>query len=420
MTDVYDLSLKLATALAIGLLIGSERGWYDRDKRDGSRVAGIRTFSLIGLLGGVAALIEPQQPPWLLAAALLAVTVLVVAAHLQDVRKDQDVGVTTAFAMLLCFVLAAWACRGRPLPAIGLTVVVMALLSSKPLLHRWLGRVQPQEFFSTIKLLVISLVLLPLLPNKGYGPWQALNPYWIWWMVVLISSLSFAGYLAVRLLGQKKGILLTAVAGALVSSTAVTLSLARQARLQQRYRLLAAAALLASAIMCVRVLVEVAVVHSALLRQLWPLLLSLMAGLLAGALWLWLRPDNGAAESSAGLELKNPLQLAMALQFGLLLALVLVLAKAMNAWFGQQGLYALALISGLVDVDAISLSLARSARQGLPAEAASLAIVLACVSNTLVKGLLFVTLLGLRHHGRLLLGLAALLLPGLLSLLFLL
>jgi uncharacterized membrane protein (DUF4010 family) len=204
-------------------------------------------------------------------------------------------------------------------------------------------------------------------------------------MVVLISSLSFAGYLAVRLLGQKRGILLTAVAGALVSSTAVTLSLARQARLQQRYRLLAAAALLASAIMCVRVLVEVAVVHSALLRQLWPPLLSLLAGLLAGALWLWLRPDNGAGETTTGLELKNPLQLAMALQFGLLLALVLVLAKAMNAWFGQQGLYALALISGLVDVDAISLSLARSARQGLPAEAASLAIVLACVSNTLVK-----------------------------------
>ncbi|MGM0540620.1 MAG: MgtC/SapB family protein, partial [Thermodesulfobacteriota bacterium] len=190
MEEMYVVALELLAALAIGLLIGIERGWSGRQEDEGQRVAGIRTFSLIGLLGGVVALLSQEVSTWLIISGFLSVSALAIAAHILDFAKNEDVGTTTAFSMMLTFALAAWAAYGHQVPAMAVTVITIFLLGHKPGLHRWLTKVSPEDFFSGVKLLIISVVLLPLLPDKGFGPWEALNPYWTWWMVVLISGLS--------------------------------------------------------------------------------------------------------------------------------------------------------------------------------------------------------------------------------------
>jgi uncharacterized membrane protein (DUF4010 family) len=401
-------------------LIGIERGWSDREEEEGDRIAGIRTFSLIGLLGGVLALLACEVNHWLMVVAFLAVSGLIVSAHVMDVRENKDVGTTTAFAMMLTFALAAWTAYGYPIPAMGVTVIVIFLLGYKPVLHKWLRTIKPQDFFSGVKLLIISVVLLPLLPDRGYGPWEVLNPYWIWWMVVLISGLSFTGYVVIRLVGSRKGTLVMAIAGGLVSSTAVTISLARLSRRHISKTLFASGVLLASSIMFIRVLVEVAVVNFALAHLLWIPLGAMCGGLLGGVFWLWYRHPRKEEDPGQPIEVKNPLQLGMALQFSALLAAILLLSEAMKTWFGNDGVYVLSVISGLMDVDAITLSLSRSAKYDLDAEVAAMGIVLAAATNTLVKGIIFAFIAGIRDNIRMPLFLLAVILPGLLTAVYLL
>jgi len=412
MDSPYDLVITLLAALAIGMLIGIERGWNDREEREGDRIAGIRTFSLIGLLGGVSALVSRQITPWFIVAGFLGVCALIIAAHILEVRANKDVGTTTAVTMMLTFVLAAWAALGHPVPAMGVTVVVISLLGYKPELHSWLRNITPKDFFSGVKLLIISLVLLPLLPNKGFGPWEALNPYWTWWMVVLISGISFLGYVVIQIAGEEKGVLVTAIGGALVSSTAVTFSLGRFAREQKNNVIFSAGVLLAAAIMFIRVVVEVMVVNPGLLGALWIPLTTMFAGLICALIFVWRHQDQKQAGARRPITLKNPLQLGLALQFGLILAVVLLLSEAMKEWFGSSGIYALSVVSGLIDVDAIALSLSRSARQDLAADVAVMGILLACLTNTLVKGVIFAFVAGYKDHFKLPLIMLAAMVPG--------
>ncbi|MGX9366629.1 MgtC/SapB family protein [Desulfoplanes sp. PS50] len=412
MDEMYVVALELLAALAIGLLIGIERGWSNRKEDEGQRVAGIRTFSLIGLLGGVIALLSQEIGHWLLMVGFVSVSALVIAAHILEFKKDKDVGTTTAFGMILTFSLAAWAAYGNQIPAIAVTVITMFILGHKLTLHQWLTRVSPEDFFSGVKLLLISVVLLPLLPDKGFGPWEALNPYWTWWMVVLISGLSFLGYIVIKMAGDRMGMIVTAVAGGLVSSTAVTLSLARFARNKEVSLIFSGGVLIASSIMFVRVMIEVFVVHTALLRLLWLPLTAMLLGLLASLIWIWRQNGKNGKEQDQRLELKNPLQLGMALQFGLLLAVILVLSEAMKHWFGNQGVYILSVISGLMDVDAITLSLSRSAHASLEGEVAITGIVLACATNTLFKGILFAWIAGFRKNIHVPLLMLAAMVPG--------
>jgi uncharacterized membrane protein (DUF4010 family) len=279
-------------------------------------------------------------------------------------------------------------------------------------LHSWLKTIRPGDFFSGLKLLIISLVLLPLLPNKGYGPWEALNPYWTWWMVVLISGISFLGYVVIQITGEKKGTLVTAVAGGLVSSTAVTISLARFAKEQGGTLVFSAGVLVASAIMFIRVVIEVLVVYPGLMAALWLPLGTMFFGLVCALAWTWWHRDKNTSKDHQPVSLKNPLQLGMALQFGLVLAVVLLLSEAMKEWFGSSGIYALSVVSGLIDVDAIVLSLSRSARQDLASEVAVMGILLACLTNTLVKGAIFAFIAGIRIHFRLPLLMLTAMIPG--------
>jgi uncharacterized membrane protein (DUF4010 family) len=381
-----ELFLDLGIALAIGLLIGVERGWQTRLAEEGTRIAGIRTFGLLGLLGGIWGLMSRELGELILGLAFVTVAALMITAHMTEVRNKHDVGVTTVVAALMTFALGALALRGYRTEAASAAVVTAILLSMKPVLHSWLQKLESQELFAALKLLLISVVLLPVLPNQGYGPWQALNPYEIWWLVVLIAVISFVGYFAMKIAGQKRGIMYTGIFGGLVSSTAVTLSLSRLAKKIRMPQVLAAGILVSAATMFPRILLEVSIVNPGILKPL--LLPMIVMTILAygSAAWLWYRRsrDHDVEE----LELHNPLELMMAIRFGALLGLVMLLAEAAKAWMGDAGIYLLALISGLADVDAITLSLAAMQKEGLSAVTASHAIVLAAIANTLVKGIL--------------------------------
>ena len=413
MEQTYDIALKILASLAIGLLIGIERGWSNRDEGEGNRIAGIRTFSLLGLMGGVVALLSREISPWFIIAAFIAVSALVITAHILDFQEDKDVGTTTAFTMMLSFILAAWAAYGHIIPAMAVTVILITLLGHKPALHALLNKITTGDFYSGAQLLIISVVILPLLPNQGYGPREALNPYWIWWMVVLISGISFLGYVAIKIIGERKGTVVTAIAGALVSSTAVTIDLARFAKTQKANTLFSGGVLLASTIMFPRVIIEVFVVYPGLMYPLLIPLAVMMAGLLCGLAWLWLRREKGEEGAIRHFELENPLQLGTAMKFGFVLAVVLFLSEAMKEWLGNSGLYALSVVSGLMDVDAISISLAKAAKNELAEEVATMGIVLACATNTLVKGVAFAVIAGFRENIRVPLLMSAAILPGL-------
>ena len=384
-----DIVWKLLSALGVGLLIGTERGWYGRKEDEGDRVAGIRTFSLIGLLGGIIASLSTQVGEWLIPVALLSISALVIASYIFEIKihHNDDIGITTEVALILTFVLSIWAALGHQIEALGSAVAVMAILSMKPVLHKWLRKVDVEVIYAGIKLLVISVILLPILPNKGYGPWDTLNPYWIWWMVVLISGLSFLGFVLVKYAGEGKGTILTAIIGGLASSTAVTISLAQLSKQQSRTKnkLYISGVLIASFIMLIRVFVEVSVVNRNLLNSLWVPLSAMLLLTLGCVGWLYLSSRTDKDEESPELDLGNPLQLPTALKFGALLAVILVMATALKEWFGDEGIYLLALFSGLMDVDAITLSLSKMAQNDISESVATLGIIISVISNTLVK-----------------------------------
>lgn len=385
----FKILWTLLTALGVGLLIGIERGWKGRVKEEGDRVAGLRTFSLTGLLGGIIGILSVPVGEWLLAAAFLSFALVVAVAHFVGSKESEDVGFTTSVALLITFSLGIWSSFGNHIYVFIVAVVVVALLGYKPEIHKCLKNIEKKEIYAGIKFLIISVIILPLLPNQGYGPYEALNPYWLWWMVVLITGLSFIGYLSITNLGDRIGILLTALSGALASSTAVTLSLANMAKKTRVSNLYMAGVLIASAIMFIRIIIEVAVVNINLIYTLWPPVLSMIILTLLGIFWLWKSGREKDDKDKPPLKLKNPFQIKMAIQFAVLLAVILLLAEAMKGWFGDEGIYILSVVSGLMDVDAITLSLSKMATEELTEQVAVTGIVLAAVTNTIVKGLMF-------------------------------
>jgi uncharacterized membrane protein (DUF4010 family) len=382
--SLADTLFGLGLALALGLLVGVERGWEEREAPEGSRVAGIRTFGLIALLGGLWELLGRGSAEILLGISFLAFVMLMIIAHVAEARVSKDYGVTTLVAALITFALGSLAVRGdRAVAATG-AVVTAVVLSLKPVLHRWLQQIEREELTAALKLLLISVVILPVLPDQGYGPWQALNPYELWWLVVLIATISFAAYCAVKIAGAKRGILLTGFLGGLVSSTAVSIHLARLAA-AGKHKILAAGILVASATMFVRVLFVTAILNPALSR-------SLSLPMIAIALWLFGAAAVNARKSEQTVidpfKLRNPVELGQALQFGLLLAAIVLAAKAAQAWFGDAGILFLAVISGVADVDAITVTLSRWAVSDASIRSAAIAVLAAAMVNTVTKAVL--------------------------------
>lgn len=384
--ETWEPYQRLALALAIGLLMGIERGWHERALPEGRRVAGIRTFGLIGLLGGFSALLAEIYGVLTLGAAFLVLAGVMVAGRLRAVRETHDVGLTTIVASLLAFTLSAIAVSGDARLAAAGAVIATLLLGIKPTLHAWLERIDYQELLAVLKLLVMSVVLLPVLPDRGYGPWQALNPFELWLMVVLIAGISFVGYVLVRLAGARAGFLLAGFAGGLASSTAVTFSFARLARVNpDDARLLSAGIVLAASTMFPRILVVSAAINPALATLLiLPLGCAAAAGFLAAA-WFGMGRSRESGEHASSLRLSNPFELGMALRFGAFLTVVILLARGLQAWLGDVGLYVVAAISGLTDVDAITLSYARLAGDQTGIDVAAIGILIAAASNSVLK-----------------------------------
>ncbi len=383
----------LAIALALGLLIGLERGWSKRELEAGGRVAGIRTFSLISLLGALSLVLAQIVSAWVAALAFGGLALLLAAAAFVEADKTGRYSVTTEVAALATFVLGALAMTPYVQLAATAAVIIAILLGLKPVLHGWVYRLAPQEIYAVFKLLLISVVILPILPNRTYDPWAAFNPYEIWWMVVLISAVSFTGYFAVRLIGPRSGILLTGLFGGLASSTAVTLSLARLARGNAgEPRLLAAGVIIASSTMFPRILVVASFLSPPLAEiLLQPLVIMAAAGY---ALAWWLVRHTASRTAGPMLNLANPFEFGIALRFGALLALILWLTKVLEEGLGSVGIYLTAAISGIADVDAITLTLAKLAHDPAVLETAALGILLAAAINTAVKGTMAVVIGG--------------------------
>ena len=388
---ILETFIQLGIAIANGFIIGLERGWQGRESEEGSRVAGLRTFGLIGLLGGLWGLLGADQGVWLTALAFVALTALLIVAHVLSIKKTGDYGITTIVAALIAFALGALAANGLLHIAVAGAIVTAIILSLKTLLHSWLRLIDYDELSAILKLALIWIVILPLMPDQGYGPWQAINPYQIWWMVVLIAGISFAGYMAIKIVGSRKGLLITGFLGGLISSTAATINLSKLAQKKTRIPVICAAILLAETIMFPRMLLEIAVVNRVLLLPALLPIGVMSVVMLAGVAMMWRIKEDSSSDE---LPVTNPFQIKMALQFGLLLALVMFLSRAFQAWLGETGIYLVSLISGVADVDAITLSLASMAGNELEEETAVRGIVIAAIANTLFKTTLAVGIAG--------------------------
>lgn len=403
--------LALAVALFAGLLIGAERGWQQRDRREGERAAGIRTFGLLGLAGGLAGLLARQYGVLVLAAGLLVAGAFALTVYTLSRRHSGDVGMTTEVAAFVTFALGAVAIAGELAVAAAAAVVTAVLLGLKPRLHGWLASVSQLELAGALRLLLVSVVVLPVLPNRGYGPWDALNPFVLWSMVVLIAAIGFVGYVAVRLLGTRYGLLLTGAAAGLMASTPLALAFGRLGRQSpQNAGVLVAAILVASSTMFPRALILATAVAPDLLAALaGPLLFMMAAGYgCAGLAWRQQERDASAPQP----PIRNPFELGPALRFGALLVVVTLAAHGLEAWVGQQGLYALAFVSGLTDVDAITLSLAGFVGERSGIDVIATGILIAAMANTVFKAGLVVAAGGRAMVGRMLLATIAILVAG--------
>ena len=358
--NMLDFAFRLGLALAIGFVIGLERGWRERDEEEGQRTAGLRTFTLIGLLGGVLGALSTGGDRSLLAAAFAILGAVLGVFLWREGQKHEDLSATTFVAALVTFALGAFAVLGDTTIAAGAAVATLLLLANKETLHGWLARITWPELRSGLLLAAMTFIALPLLPDRTIDPWQAINPHEIWLMTILIAAVSFAGYAAVKIAGPQRGLVLAATLGGLVASTAVTLSLARLARTSAAHVPMLAGAILASgAVMLLRVLAVVALLNAPLASGLAPVLLAaaVASGLIAAALVGGAAPQP--ASQSSDLVMRNPFEIGEVLRFGALLAVVMAAVALARLAYGDGELFGVAALSGLADVDALTLSAVR-------------------------------------------------------------
>lgn len=385
--EATTIIARFGLALIIGILIGLQREYAQR-KSEHAHFAGARTLALVGLAGCAAAVLaDVAAIPWIFVMAFLVIGGLVAISYFVSATAG-NVGLTSETAAILVFLIGALCYWGRPEIAAALGVGTAVLLSLKVGVRRFIGHLTEQDVLATLKFAVITAIVLPLLPNRTFGPapLDVLNPQNVWLMVVFISAISFIGYVLIKLVGSRRGIGLTGLLGGLVSSTAVTLSFTQRSRSHESLaKSFALAITVAWTMMFARVLIEVAVLNGQLLTALW----LPMAG--AGGIALaycgyliFFTKDRAAGED---VELKAPFELGPALRFAIAYAVILVVSRGAQMLLGDPGVYVSAAASGIADVDAITLSLARMVGSGtVGIQTASRAIVLAAMVNTSVKG----------------------------------
>ena len=319
-----ELWQKFALVALIGLLVGLERE-HSQQENETAHFAGIRTFPLIALLGCTAAILSTENQAWLFAVGFASLTALVLTVYAVSAQRG-DLGVTTEVVVLLVYLIGGLIYWDQVWLAVALGVMATVLLALRPFLHGLVARIEREDIYATLKFIVVSAVVLPLLPNQGYGPWEVLNPFRIWLMVVFVSAVGFLGYLAIKLLGPRRGIGLTGLLGGLVSSTAVTLGFSQRSRdAPSLARHFALGIVIACTAMYPIIVLQVLVFNPTLAGQVW-LPMSLLAGLgLGGSVLLWRAARSREEERT---DFANPFRLWPAVQFGLLFGAVLLVTKA--------------------------------------------------------------------------------------------
>jgi uncharacterized membrane protein (DUF4010 family) len=389
--DIQDLLARLAVALGIGLLIGLERGWRTREAEEGSRTAGIRTFAITGLLGGVlGALAQAVGSASAAGGLLLGFGFAAYAAAMtvfcrDENRQTESFSATTAVASMLTFALGSYAVVGELRIAAAAGVATAGLLAMREDLHGWVERMSWPELRSGLVLLAMTFIVLPIVPDDSVGPLGGVNPRQVWIIAIVLAGVSFVGYAAVKYFGASHGVLLAAAAGGLVSSTAVTATNARRAAAGEGSpHLLAAGVALATAISFARVVAIVAALNPSLLVLTAPPLAA--AGIVAAGLaFVWAYWRTGDDADVQTVKFRNPFGFWSVVGFAVLLGAVIVIGRVLGERLGTTGAVVGAAALGLADVDAVTVSMARLAPQPLNVSSASYAILAAVVSNTATK-----------------------------------
>jgi uncharacterized membrane protein (DUF4010 family) len=394
------LFFNLAAAILIGALVGVER---EKSKAGSANVGigGLRTFILFSLTGALAAwLAQALGSALVLVAVVLAVTALAIAGYVVQARSRPDaIGLTTETAALSVCLLGAVCTAGHPELALAGGIAVSAFLAYKEPLHGLVAKLARDDISAGVKLLAASFIVLPLLPTQPIDPWGALVPRSLWLLVILIAALSLVGYVATRALGPERGTAITGLSGGLVSSTAVTLTFARRSREEggRSDDALAAGTFLAWSVSFARVGVLAALVYPPLAQAMLAPFGAMLAASVAAAAWSLRRAQDAAPSTGPAVALRNPFSLMAAVKFGLFFAVVLLFVTLVQQRFPGGGTYVVAALAGSSDVDAITLSMATLARGGDTALAmATGSIVVAVLSNTLVKCALSASLGGTR------------------------
>jgi len=393
------LILNFLISLAVGALIGIER---ERKYPKQGEFAGIRTFILIALFGTISAYLSDFYSNFLIV-GFFGVILLVGMSYFVSTRGNGDIGITTEVAALLTFGLGAlcYTTDGIKIAPI-FAIIITTLLAVKPYLHKFARTISEEEMLDTLKFLIIAFVILPLLPNQTVGPLNVFNPYQIWLMIVFISGISYAGYIMMKFLGAERGLGLTGVVGGLVSSTAVTTAMASKVK-ESEFLLKAAvfATVVASSMMFLRVLFVVTVINPDLTSLLiMPMLSMGVVGILLGIIiWKGIKFKSEIKNTDTEIGFKNPFTLKPALIFGALFCAILFVSRIADIYFGNSGVYAASIISGIADVDAITITMALMAKSTISSVTAVTAITLASISNTIVK-FLIALFMGTRKFGK--------------------
>jgi len=384
--------MRFGIAMVIGLLIGLQREFaFEEPKRE--IAAGIRTFPLMALIGCAASFFSDQyDSPLPFCAILLLMGGFLIANYLTEARCGHT-GLTTKTAAVLTILIGSLIYWEQTSLGVALGVAVVFLLSAKHEMHDFAHHITKADVYATLKLAVISAIVLPVLPNRVFGniPFDIFNPFKIWLLVVLISGISFIGYVMMKLTGTRKGISLTGFFGGLVSSTAVTVSFTRRSKINPGLsKSFALAILIAWTVMFARVVAVVALLNLSLAGKLWlPMAVSVLAGL---AYCFYLFKQEASEKTAEEIDLSNPFELGLAIKFGILFVIILFISRSAQIYFGNVGIYFSSVLSGAADVDAIALSMAKFSQGGQPdaidLSIATRGVVLATIANTVVKGLI--------------------------------
>jgi uncharacterized membrane protein (DUF4010 family) len=376
---------RVGLALTIGFLVGVERGWKQRDDGDGQRVAGIRTFALIGLLGGVCGLLLPTVGAAPVAAMALAFGTAFAAFQFRQAVKDGDNSVTSTVAGLLVLALGLYAVVGETVVAAAVAVAGTIVLAFKEGLHTWVRSITWKEMRSALLILAATCIALPLMPEGAVDPWGAIEPRSLWLITILIASASFVGYVALRALGQRAGLMVGALAGAIVSSTVVTIDLGRRVRSAELDASSgAAAAALAAAVSLIRCGAVASLFSSAVAAHLLPALTA-SAAVCLGCAWFLARPAASSVATAPYPAIKSPLDLWSVARFAVVLVVLTIGANLISRGLGSYGFGVFAATAGLVDVDAVTLAVGRLTMSGLATEAAVGAILIGILANQVFK-----------------------------------